>query len=175
MSYIKKLLIVVLLFIFINIPVKATAIPEYEERFVELRGAWVSTIGNLDIGKQYSIEQYKSQYQNVLDNFEKLNMNAVFFQTRPANDAFYESEINPWSAYLVGPQGEDPGWDPLPWLIEETHKQTGMQVVILVDEYDKPLLETLENPELLEDNRKTMKAFFGVIKSEDAQIGRAHV
>ena len=56
------------------------------------------------------------------------------------------------------------------YLIEEAHRQTGMQAVILVDEYDKPLLETLDAPELLESNRKTLKAFFGVIKSYDAHI-----
>ncbi|MFA6937495.1 MAG: AAA family ATPase, partial [Treponema sp.] len=55
-------------------------------------------------------------------------------------------------------------------LIRTAHKKTGKQCVILVDEYDKPLLETLENPELQEKNRMALKAFFGVIKSEDAHI-----
>lgn len=55
-------------------------------------------------------------------------------------------------------------------LLQTAHEKTGLKAVILVDEYDKPLLETLDNLELLEDYRKTLKSFFGVIKSEDAHI-----
>ena len=107
--------------------VQAWTVPTtYEESIFELRGSWVSTVSNLDIGQQISIEQYKQQYQTVLNTFESFAMNAVFFQVRPTNDAFYESEINPWSRFLTGRQGLDPGWDPLPWLIEETHKR-GME------------------------------------------------
>lgn len=49
-------------------------------------------------------------------------MNTIFFQVRPSNDAFYESELNPWSQFLVG-SGVNPGWDPLEWMIDETHKR----------------------------------------------------
>src|SRR5690554_5524988 len=127
MKYFKKLLITLLLFLLLTIDVKAWTVPTtYEEPLVELRGAWVSTVSNIDIGRQTSIEQYKSQYIQILNNFERFNMNAVFFQVRPTNDAFYESVINPWSVYLIGKQGQDPGWDPLPWLVEETHKR-GME------------------------------------------------
>lgn len=55
-------------------------------------------------------------------------------------------------------------------LLKKAHAQTGKKVVILVDEYDKPLLESLEYPEIFEDNRKTMKAFFSNLKSEDEHI-----
>ena len=55
-------------------------------------------------------------------------------------------------------------------LLREAHKKTGRQCVVLVDEYDKPLLGTIDNPELQEKNRQVLKAFFGVLKSEDAHI-----
>lgn len=55
-------------------------------------------------------------------------------------------------------------------MIRTARRMTGMQCVILVDEYDKPLLGTIDNPELQEKNRQTLKAFFGVLKSEDAHI-----
>lgn len=55
-------------------------------------------------------------------------------------------------------------------LIRDLHDKTGMQVVILVDEYDKPLLETLENEELHEYNRILLKGFFCNLKSQDAHI-----
>lgn len=103
----------------------------YEERIFELRGAWVSTVYNIDIGQQHNstpagIQAYKNQYLAILDKFEEYNMNAVFFQVRPVNDAFYVSEINPWSRYLIGKEGNDPGWDPLEWLVEVTHAR-GME------------------------------------------------
>ncbi|MGP1593882.1 MAG: AAA family ATPase, partial [Treponema sp.] len=51
-------------------------------------------------------------------------------------------------------------------LIQYAYEKTGKQVVILVDEYDKPLLETMhDDPELNEIYRKILKGFYGVIKS----------
>ncbi|MFA7367779.1 MAG: family 10 glycosylhydrolase [Bacilli bacterium] len=145
MKYFKKLLITLLLFLLLTIDVKAWTVPTtYEEPLVELRGAWVSTVSNIDIGRQTSIEQYKSQYIQILNNFERFNMNAVFFQVRPTNDAFYESVINPWSVYLIGKQGQDPGWDPLPWLVEETHKR-GMEFHAWLNPYRASLDVFSEN------------------------------
>ena len=56
-------------------------------------------------------------------------------------------------------------------VIERAYKQTGKQVVILVDEYDKPLLQTMEvNEALNEQYRNTLKAFYSVIKTCDQYI-----
>ena len=56
-------------------------------------------------------------------------------------------------------------------VIERAYKQTGKQVVILVDEYDKPLLQTMGvNEELNEQYRNTLKAFYSVIKTCDQYI-----
>ena len=46
--------------------------------------------------------------------------------------------------------------------------RTGKRCVVLVDEYDKPLLETVEDKELAEHNRNVFKGFFSTLKSEDA-------
>ncbi|MBR1684416.1 MAG: ATP-binding protein [Clostridia bacterium] len=54
--------------------------------------------------------------------------------------------------------------------IVEAAKQTGKKCVILVDESDKPLLETMENEKLLEHNKKVLKGFFSTLKSEDEHI-----
>lgn len=96
-----------------------------EEQF---RGVWVSTVYNLDFPSKKGInqEKYKAEYISMLNNLEDLNMNSVIFQVRPKLDAFYKSEINPWSEYLSGTQGKSPGWDPMEWMIEETHKR-GME------------------------------------------------
>ena len=55
-------------------------------------------------------------------------------------------------------------------IIRTAHERTGKQVVVLVDEYDKPLLEVMDNRELYEDYRATLKAFYGVLKSEDEHL-----
>lgn len=93
----------------------------------EMRGVWVATVYNIAIGKQTGttkteIEAYKNEFLTILNRMEEFGMNTIFFQIRPSNDAFYRSELNPWSQFLVGP-GVDPGWDPLEWMIEETHKR----------------------------------------------------
>ena len=56
------------------------------------------------------------------------------------------------------------------YVIERAYEQAGCGVVVLVDEYDKPLLQALDNDALLEDYRKTLKAFYGVLKSADRYL-----
>lgn len=56
------------------------------------------------------------------------------------------------------------------YVIKETHKKTGKAVVILVDEYDKPLLAVEDNLELFNQNQATLKSFYGVLKSNDRHI-----
>ena len=52
-----------------------------------------------------------------------MNMNAIFLQVSPEGDAFYQSDIVPWSRYLTGTFGKDPGFDPLAFAVEEAHKR----------------------------------------------------
>ena len=56
------------------------------------------------------------------------------------------------------------------YVIGQAYKKTGKRVVILVDEYDKPLLATIAHPELQDSFRTTLKAFYGVLKSMDGCI-----
>jgi hypothetical protein len=55
-------------------------------------------------------------------------------------------------------------------LINRAYKQTGRKVVVLVDEYDKPLVNTLDNKELNKSMRDMLKGFYGVLKSADANL-----
>lgn len=56
-------------------------------------------------------------------------------------------------------------------ILQAAAEQTGRGAVVLVDEYDKPLLDVLEgNPELLEQNREILKAFYSVFKLADASL-----
>ncbi len=100
---------------------------EYEGLDAEMRGVWVATVYNIAISKQNGnsvedIQTYQKEFLEILDRMEEYGMNTLFFQVRPANDAFYQSNLNPWSKFLVG-EGVEPGWDPLRFMIEETHKR----------------------------------------------------
>lgn len=94
----------------------------------ELRGVWVATVENIDWPSRRDLtpEQQRREYQKMLDAHQRVGINAIFFQVRPASDAFYRSELEPWSKFLSGRQGKDPGWDPLPFLVEEAHRR-GME------------------------------------------------
>jgi len=91
----------------------------YVERTTELRGVWVATVYNLNMPSHTSETQYKAEFRAVLNRTIENNINAIFFQVRPLNDAFYESDFAPWSRYLTGTEGEDPGWDVLQFMIDE--------------------------------------------------------
>lgn len=55
-------------------------------------------------------------------------------------------------------------------VIDKAFEQTGKRVVILVDEYDKPLLQTIGNNALQDAYRSKLKAFYSVLKTQDAKI-----
>ncbi|WP_218030923.1 glycoside hydrolase family 10 protein [Dictyobacter aurantiacus] len=96
---------------------------QYPKR--QLRGAWIATVANIDWPSQpgLPIERQKQQFISQLDQLQALHMNAVFVQVRPTMDAFYPSKYVPWSQYLTGVQGKDPGYDPLAFMLSEAHKR----------------------------------------------------
>ena len=55
-------------------------------------------------------------------------------------------------------------------LIRLAYEKTGQRVVILIDEYDKPMLQAIGNEDLQKEYRETLKAFYGVMKSMDKYI-----
>lgn len=50
-------------------------------------------------------------------------LNAVIVQSRPTADTFWSSDLEPWSKYLTGTQGQDPGYDPLAFAVERAHER----------------------------------------------------
>ena len=55
-------------------------------------------------------------------------------------------------------------------LLEALHERTGRRVVVLVDEYDKPILDALETPDVARANRDYLRGLYSTIKSSDADI-----
>ena len=88
----------------------------------EFRGAWIHTV-NQDRYQQMTPGQTMAYFDALLDTLQQDGINAVIFQVRPQADAFYASELEPWSRFLTGTQGEapEPFWDPLAYMIEACH------------------------------------------------------
>ena len=90
----------------------------------EMRGVWIATVNNLDWPTtKGNADAQKSELIVLLERCKALNMNSVVLQIRPNADAFYPSSLEPWSAFLTGTQGVDPGYDPLKFAVEEAHKR----------------------------------------------------
>ncbi len=91
----------------------------------EFRGLWVATVSNLDwpSSRYLSVEQQKAEALALLDKACELNFNAIILQVRPAGDAFYRSSREPWSIFLTGTMGKDPGYDPLEFWVKEAHER----------------------------------------------------
>ena len=81
----------------------------------EFRGVWVATVANIDWPSAPGLPaaQQRAEAIAMLDRARTLNLNAVILQVRPAADALYPSPFEPWTEYLTGQQGGDPGYDPL--------------------------------------------------------------
>ncbi len=90
----------------------------------ELRGMWITTVNNIDWPSRpgLPVEQVKAEYRGWLDLARERNLNAVFVHVRPSGDALWPSQRAPWSEWLTGSRdGRDPGWDPMAWMVAETH------------------------------------------------------
>lgn len=101
----------------------AVPLNEYEEKDYELRAVWVATAWNLNIGTAINRTAFETEYRALVDRVKSKNMNAIFFQTRPMNDAWYDSMYAPFSKYMSGTENVDPGWDVMAFMIDYAHQQ----------------------------------------------------
>ncbi|HWN96343.1 MAG TPA: family 10 glycosylhydrolase [Methylomirabilota bacterium] len=91
----------------------------------EFRGAWVASVNNIDWPSKpgLSTDDQKRELVALLDKCQQLKLNVVILQVRPACDALYPSQLEPWSEYLTGQQGKAPSplWDPLEFAVAQAH------------------------------------------------------
>ncbi|GKV80167.1 lipoprotein [Pectobacterium carotovorum subsp. carotovorum] len=101
-----------------------------------MRGVWLATVSRLDWPPVASVNasnpairmtQQQDALKGKLDKLKSLGINTVFFQVKPDGTALWPSKILPWSDMLTGNIGEDPGYDPLQFMLDEAHKR-GMKV-----------------------------------------------
>ena len=97
----------------------------------EFRGAWVATVANIDWPSRrgLSTEAQQSEMRALLDKAVAIGLNAIILQVRTSADAMYASDLEPWSEYLTGVQGQAPSpfYDPLELWIAEAH-QRGLEL-----------------------------------------------
>lgn len=87
----------------------------------EMRAVWISY---LDWPREITHpDAQRRALTEMLERFSRLNFNTVIFQVRPACDAYYRSAMEPWSRFLTGTEGGDPGYDPLALAVSEAHKR----------------------------------------------------
>ncbi|MFC2448597.1 MAG: glycoside hydrolase family 10 protein, partial [Prevotella denticola] len=100
----------------------------------ETRAVWLTTLANLDWPKTYAksetgILQQKQELTDILDCYQRANINTVLLQTRVRAATIYPSAIEPWDRCITGTEGCAPGfgYDPLAFAVEECHKR-GMEL-----------------------------------------------
>ena len=100
----------------------------------EFRASWMTTGYGLDWPKNKTIDAQKAELQQKLDALVVGNHNAVCLQVRSFADAIYKSSYEPWADCLTGTRGQDPGYDPLAFAIEEAHKR-GLELHVWVNPF----------------------------------------
>src|ERR1700761_5030024 len=113
-----------------QVPADTTAVSQPRLPKYEVRAVWVASVENIDwpSKKGLPVDSQKVEFTRLLDMHKRNGMNTVVVQIRPAADAFYPSPYEPWSEWLTGVQGQAPSpyYDPLEFMIEETHRR-GME------------------------------------------------
>lgn len=100
----------------------------------------------------------------------KLDLNSAKYQDVDALEAVLRDQLDKWEAeYGVGTK-EKTLTQRFAGVLQCAHEKTGHRVAILVDEYDKPMLQAIGNPSLTDDFRNILKAFYGVMKGSDEHI-----
>lgn len=99
-----------------------------------------------------------------------IDLNAEKYTTPQALEQVLESALQDWEMLYGTRDYEKTYSSRFQGIIQRAYEKTGKQVVILIDEYDKPMLQAIGNTELQEDYRNTLKAFYGALKSKDGCI-----
>lgn len=124
--------------------------------------------GKRELFEGLAIEQLETEWKQypVLH----VDLNAKYYNSREALLKILNMHLERWEALYGDEFKERDPEERFMHIIEKAYRQTGSQVVILVDEYDKPLTMNLDNEELQDEMRGMLKAFYGVMKSCDRYI-----
>ena len=124
--------------------------------------------GKKELFEGLAIEQIETEWKQypVLH----LDLNAKKYETPDDLIAILNQHLEKWECLYGNEKKDRSPEERLGYVISRASEQTGCGVVVLVDEYDKPLLQALDNMSLLDNYRQTLKAFYGVLKSYDRYL-----
>ena len=128
----RKLILLLALFLATGVGAQMQQQSPYPKR--EFRGAWIQAVNGQFRG--IPTEKLKQTLIDQLNSLQGAGINAIIFQVRPEADALYASQLEPWSRFLTGVQGQAPSpyWDPMQFMIDECHKR-GMEFHAWINPY----------------------------------------
>ncbi len=99
-----------------------------------------------------------------------LSLNAEKYDSRERLEKMLELQLEDWEEQYGVDKGTMTYSGRFSTIIKRAYEQTGRRVVVLVDEYDKPMLRSFDNPALQDDFRETLTAFYTVLKDSDPYL-----
>ena len=124
--------------------------------------------GRKDLFEGLAIEQLEKEW--IEYPVLHLDLNAEKYDSASRLDSMLARHLNLWEDIWGREEREKTASDRFSGIIRRAYEQTGRQVVVLIDEYDKPLLQSLLDEKLLDEFRRILKAFYGVLKSSDRYL-----
>ena len=124
--------------------------------------------GRKDLFRGLAIEKLETEWTQY--PVFHLDLNAEKYDSKEALERMLSRNLSLWEESWGADAAEDSISSRFAGVLRRACEQTGKQVVVLIDEYDKPLLQALLDEPLLEEYRRILKAFYGVLKSADCYL-----
>ncbi len=99
-----------------------------------------------------------------------INLNVGDFRVKGELEERLNSYLKTWEGMYGGDSSVKSLGMRFETVIKNAYDKTGKQVVVLVDEYDKPMLDVTSNKEMLDDMRTTLKGFYSALKGQEQYI-----
>ncbi len=125
-------------------------------------------LGKKELFKGLAIEKLETEWTKY--PVFRIDLNTERYETLQDLNIILNDILSKWEAVYGSSPSEQSFSRRFSGIVQRACEQTGEKVVILVDEYDKPLLQTIDKPEVHEAYRNMLKAFYGVLKSQDQYI-----
>ena len=100
----------------------------------EIRAVWISYLEYQSILTGKSEKEFKNSIKTMFSNLANDGFNTVYVHARSHSDAYYASDIYPWSVYCTWTEGKAPGFDPLKIMVKEAHS-AGLKIEAWINPY----------------------------------------
>lgn len=100
----------------------------------EVRAVWISYLEYQSMLTGKSEKEFKNSIKAMFTNLANDGFNTVYVHARSHSDAYYNSDIFPWSVYCTRTEGQNPGFDPLKIMVKEAHA-AGLKIEAWINPY----------------------------------------